>query len=84
VGPDLLRADMEGTAGRLARCYNRLWEAERWSKVWKKGLIVKIFKKGDLRDCNNWRGVTLLPIISKVFCRMMLERTRIRIDKMLR
>ena len=53
VGPDLLRADMEGTAGRLARCYNRLWEAERWPKVWKKGLIVNIFKKGDLCDCNN-------------------------------
>ena len=47
VGPDLLRPDMEGTAGRLTRCYNRLWEAERWLKVWKKGLIVKIFKKGD-------------------------------------
>ena len=61
VGPDLLRADIEGTAGRLTRCYNRLWEAERWPKVWKKGLIVKIFKKGDLRDCNNWREVTLLP-----------------------
>lgn len=84
MGPDLLRADIEGTAGRLTRCYNRLWEAERWPKVWKKGLIVKIFKKGDLRDCNNWRGVTLLPIISKVFCRMMLERIRIGIDKKLR
>ena len=84
VGPDLLRADMEGKASRLAKCYNRLWEVERWPKVWKKGLIVKIFKKGDLCDCNNWRGVTLLPIISKVFCRMMLERIRIGVDKKLR
>ena len=47
VGPDLLRPDMEGTAGRLTRCYNRLWEAERWLKVRKKGRIVKILKKGD-------------------------------------
>ena len=68
VGPDLLRADMEHTASRLTRCYNKLWETERWPEVWKKGLVVKIFKKGDLRDCNNWRGVTLLPIISKIFC----------------
>ena len=77
VGPDLLRADMENTASktwktphgkhRMTRCYNRLWETERWPEVWKKGLVVKIFKKGDLRDCNNWRGVTLLPIISKIF-----------------
>ena len=53
-------------------------------EVWKKGFIVKIFKKGDLRDCNNWRGVTLLPVISKIFCKMMLERIKIGIDKKLR
>ena len=53
MGPDLLRADMEDTATRLTGCYNRLWESEKWPKVWKKSLIVKIFKKGDLYDCNN-------------------------------
>jgi len=57
VGPELLP---ESGHGRLTRCCNRLWETERWPEMWKKGLIVKIFKKGDLRDCNNWRGVTLL------------------------
>lgn len=84
VGPELLRADMEDTAHRLTRCYNRLWETERWPEMWKKGLIVKIFKKGDLRDCNNWRGVTLLPVISKIFCRMLLERIKRGVDKELR
>ena len=52
--------------------------------MWKKGLIVKIFTKGDLSDCNNWRGVTLPPVISKLFCRMMPERIKIGTDKMLR
>jgi len=51
--------------------------------MWKKGLIVKIFKKGDLRDCNNWRGVTLLPVISHIFCRMLLERIKRDVDKKL-
>ena len=79
VGPDLLRADMGNTASMLARCYNRLWESEKWPQVWKKGLIAKIFKKRDLRDCNNWRGVTFLSVNSKIFCRMMLERIKIGI-----
>ena len=35
--PELLRADMEDTASRLSSCYNRLWETEKWPKVWKKG-----------------------------------------------
>ena len=50
VDPYLLRDKIEYTASRLTRCYNKLWETERWPEVWKKGLLVKIFKKGDLRD----------------------------------
>ena len=75
VCPELLRADMEDTASRLTSCYNRLWETETWPKVWKKAL-VKVFKKGDLRECNNWRGVALLPVINKIFCRILLERIK--------
>ena len=83
VCPELLRADMEETASRLTSCYNRLWETETWPKVWKKG-PVKVFNKGDLRECNNWRGVTLLPVINKIFCRMLLERIKKGVDKKLR
>ena len=33
--------------------------------------------QGYLRDCNNWRGVTLQPVIGiKIFCRMLLERIK--------
>ena len=33
--------------------------------MWKKGLVVKVFKKGDLHECNNGRGVTSLPAIKE-------------------
>jgi len=84
VGSELLRADLEGTTERLTRCHNSLWDTERWPEMWKKGLIDNIFKKGDLRDCNRWRGVTLLPVISKIFCRMLLERIKEGVDRRLR
>ena len=73
VCPELLTADVEDTTSRLNSCYNRLWETDRWSKVWSKEL-VKLFSS--LRECNNWRGVTLLPVISKIFCRMQLSVSR--------
>ena len=50
----------------------------------KKELVVSIFKKGDLRDCNNWRGVTLLPTINRIFQRMLLERIKKGLDKKLK
>ena len=83
VCPELLRADMEDAASRLTSCYNRLWEIERWPNCGRKVLVVKVFKKDDLRKCSNWRGVTLLPVNGKIFCRLWLRRIKKGIDKKL-
>jgi len=34
---------------------------------WKIGIIIPLPKKGDLTDCINWRGITLLSVPGKVF-----------------
>ncbi len=51
---------------------------------WSKGLIVKILKKGNIKSCDNWRGITLLSIPSKVFCRVLLNRMETAIDTRIR
>ena len=45
---------------------------------------MKIPKKGDLTDCNNWQGITLLSVSGKVFCSIILHRIRTAIDRRLR
>ena len=52
--------------------------------MWKKELAVNVFKKRSLHKCNNCRGVTLLPVSSKIFCRMRLECIKKDLDKKLR
>jgi len=37
---------------------------------WKKGILIKLPKKGDLTNCNNWRGITLLSSPSKILSRI--------------
>ena len=49
-------------------------QKEKVPDQWKKGLIMKIPKRGDLKECKNWRGVTLLPVASKVMGRVIIER----------
>jgi len=51
---------------------------------WKKGVIIKLPKKGSLKDCNNWRGLTLLSIPGKVFSRVLLNRLQDAVDCTLR
>ena len=50
----------------------------------KHSLISKLPKKGDLSDCNNWRGITLLSVANKVFNRVLLGRMRGETDMLLR
>ena len=40
---------------------------------WKKRNIVSIFKKGDKQNINNYRPVSLLPICSKIFERIIYD-----------
>ena len=53
-------------------------------KGWSRGLISKIPKKGDLSNCNNWRGTTRLSIPSKVYFRGPLKRIDCALDVKLR
>ena len=72
---------MEETPCRRIRLYEKLLNAENWTVMWEKEFVVK---KGDLRGCNSCRGVTLFPVISKIFCRMLLKRIKMGVDKKFR
>ena len=37
----------------------------------REGLIVNIFKNGDRKDSGNYRCITLLSVVGKVFCKIL-------------
>jgi hypothetical protein len=63
---------------------NRIWNEEQIPDDWRKGLLVKLPKKGDLSLCNNWRGITLLSIPSKFLYSVILQRIKTEVGKTLR
>lgn len=57
---------------KLTDLFQGVWKRDL-SERSKPGLIGRVLKKGDLTDCNSWRGVTLLSpawqiVRSKVLC----------------
>ena len=80
----MLKAEENVTPKFLYKIFQDIWETEDIPQSWKKGLIVKLPQKGDLRDCNNWGGITLLSTTSKVFTRIILKRIKEAIDEVLR
>ena len=46
-----------------------------------RGLIVNLFKKGDKEETGNYRGITLLSVVGKVFCKVLNNRLVMHLDK---
>jgi len=84
IPAEALKEGGETVLNQLHTLLNMVWATEEIPLDWRKGLLVKLPKSGDLSQCNKWRGITLLSIPSKVLTRIMLERMKDAIDKRLR
>jgi len=74
INPEVLKVDPEITVIMLYPVLEKIWKEEKIPEKWEEGLIIKIPKKGDLSNCNNWRGITLLSTPSKILTRIILNR----------
>lgn len=74
IPAEILKMDPYTIADIFLLLFHDIWEEKKFPGEWKERIIVKIFKKGNLKKCKNWRGVILLAVISKVFKRIILER----------
>ena len=89
AGPDnvpaeAIKADVETATAMLDSLFTNIWEQEQLPAQWKEGILIKLPKKGDLCQCNNYRGIMLLSVPGKVLNRILLERMKEAIDPMLR
>ena len=84
IQSEMLKADLNTSSKVLTGLFRNIWERETIPHDWDKGLIIKIPKKGNHQNCDNWRGITLLSIPSKVFCRIMIGRIDSAVDQTLR
>jgi hypothetical protein len=50
------------------------WSTEKVPHEWMQGLVFPLYKDGDDRDLLNYRGITLLSIVAKVYCSVLTDR----------
>ena len=73
VSPLFLKKCAAVLAEPLSIIYNRCFETGTWPTSWKCSHVVPVHKKGSKSVLKNYRPVSLLPIISKVFESLILE-----------
>jgi len=57
----------------LKALINRIWNGD-FPKSWNNASIVSIHKKGDLSDCNNYRGISLINNGLKIIAKIIANR----------
>ena len=72
--PELVRCGGSHLWDRLLVLMQDIWREGKVVTDWKNAVVVPIPKKGNLQLCDNWRGISLLDVVGKIFARIIQER----------
>ena len=84
ITAEMLKASLRACITVWTALLVAIWNSEKVPKDWTKGILVKLFKKGDALVCDNWRGINLTSVPSKILATVILERLRTALDSHLR
>lgn len=65
----------------VCRVCKRVWEGEGWSEDWMEGIVLPILKKGRGEGVRDYRGVTIMPTIYKIYTAVLAERLREEVER---
>ena len=79
AGADGVHAELLKNGGAdvellLHRMIERCWCSGKVPKNWRDAVLIPLPKKGDLRACDNWRGIALLSVCGKVLAKIVAQR----------
>ena len=85
TGPDevpaeLFKAGRETALNRMHRICVAIWETGEWPEEWTSSTFIPLPKKGDLKQCANYRTIALVSHASKILLRIILERINIKTE----
>ena len=68
----------------LVRVFNICFMLSIVPVSWVIACMVPLYKgKGDVHDCSNFRGVSLLSVVGKVYSRVLINRIRDKTENMI-
>jgi hypothetical protein len=64
----------DSVLGAVHGLCQKMWREEKLPRDWTRGVICPLYKDGDKRDTSNYRGITLLSIVGKVYSQVLNSR----------
>ena len=79
--PDVLKCCGGPLLEYIVVLFRTVWEERRVPLEWRDALLVPVPKKGDLSCCDNWRGISLLDVMGKLFARVLNNRLQLVVEE---
>lgn len=74
IPSDLLKVACNQVVPFLTELFSFLYERQYFPSKWRLSVIVPLFKAGDKLDPSNYRGISLLSVVSKLFLSILTDR----------
>ena len=74
IVPELMLGGGLALHQRIHSLISQIWAGSSVVSEWRDAEIVPIPKKGDLWSSDNWRGISLLDVVGKLFARVIQDR----------
>ena len=58
----------------LYSIYQQIWKTQQWPLDWKRSVFIPIPKKGNAKECSNYRTIALISYASKVMLKILQAR----------
>lgn len=71
---ELLKAGGECLERIVAKLFNLIWQTETVPEQWRQGVVVSLHKQGSKADPGNYRPITLLPVLDKLYMTVLTKR----------
>ena len=52
----------------------QIWKTQQWSQAWKSSVFIPVPKKGNSKECLNYRTIALISHVSKVMLKILQAR----------
>jgi len=77
IPSELFQILKEHTVKVLHSICQQIWKTQQWPQDWKRSVFISIPKKGNAKECSNYRTIALISHASKV----MLKSLQAKLQK---
>jgi len=78
--PDIVKCCGGPLLDFVVSLFSTVWSEKQVPVEWRDATLVPVLKRRDLSECDNWRGISLLDVMGKLFARIINDGLQVVVE----